>query len=868
MSLLPNRRRAATGRGARARPVAFLARAVMVEAFIGLAAIGTAWAGAAYLQQNHRARALNEAADDVSRMSRAYAAGAARTLDALDTSLLLSRAAFVAGQERFDVAKWAQDVGRSARFSFNQISAIGADGRVLSSSVPGKRGLDLSWRDWFKAQAASRSDTLYVGNPGVGALTGKPALQLSRGLRGKDGALQAVFVASLDPLMLSKPFGYASTGPGDFLLVGMDGPVKSRLPFRPGKGWGDMRGSPLLSAAASSPTGHVRLVGDDGREKLYGFCRLEGYPILAAYGLDEREVLAPYERMRTFYDEVAIGFTLLVAATFAAMVRHKAGLAAYRRALQLTMESMDQGIVMVDGDGRVSVFNSRAAELLGVPAEAGSMVAALEAVGTPTMPPHDLKRGGIVLEVRTSVTGDGGIVRTFSDVTERRASEARIRHVAHHDQLTGIANRALFGERLADEIAAAGEAAGPAVVVCGLDRFKQVNDMRGHEAGDEILRSAAARLRDACGEAILVARTGGDEFAIMVPALASPAAVAARAVDALALPFTIDGVSFVVGASAGGAAYPADGATAGELVRHADTAMQRAKASGGGTFLLYRPEMEARLNRRRTMERDLRDAVASGKLHLAYQPICDARHAGVVGFEALVRWNHPELGNVPPSDFIPVAEESGLIVQLGAWVLEHACREAASWPGSARIAVNMSPPQLLQPDLAERVDAILARTGLSPRRLDLEVTESIAIMDPEAVSATLGALRERGIGISLDDFGTGHSSLGYISRFRFDKVKIDRSFVQDMAADGQSLALVRAVMALGRSLGLDIVAEGVETSDQLKILRTLRCGFVQGYLLGRPMSPDDARRLLDAGHPPPAPMERPENMLPSPLAWA
>jgi predicted signal transduction protein with EAL and GGDEF domain len=347
--------------------------------------------------------------------------------------------------------------------------------------------------------------------------------------------------------------------------------------------------------------------------------------------------------------------------------------------------------------------------------------------------------------------------------------------------------------------------------------------------------------------ATLVARIGGDEFAVILPRRASSAAMAARAVDALARPFRAEGASFLVGASAGGAAFPTDGITSEEIVRHADTAMRRAKSSGGGRSsfiaLRWKPEWTDEgswsaicgmpWRRAACTWPTSRSAIRGGQAWSASRPC----FAGTTQRSA----------TSPPSDFIPVAEESGLIVHLGAWVLERACREAASWPSPARIAVNMSPPQLLQPDPAHRVDAILARTGLTPQRLDLEVTEGIAIVEPETVAATFRPLRQRGIGISLDDFGTGHSNLGYISRFRFDKAKIDRSFVQGMGEDGHYLALVRAVMALGRSLGLDIVAEGVETPSQLEALRRLRCGFVQGYLLGKPMSPENARRLLEDG---------------------
>ncbi|HTW26174.1 MAG TPA: EAL domain-containing protein [Acetobacteraceae bacterium] len=443
-----------------------------------------------------------------------------------------------------------------------------------------------------------------------------------------------------------------------------------------------------------------------------------------------------------------------------------------------------------------------------------------------------------------SIEHEGGPMSVLAvrDISDRKQAEAEIRHLAHHDPLTGLANRKLLHEQIDEALRRAGSHNEPVAVLClDLDRFKLVNDLMGHLAGDKLLRQVSKRLRGLARPVDTVARLGGDEFAVVQPGGAQPEAatlLAQRIITAMTEPFDIDGREIRISASVGAAIFPLDGAAGEALLKNADIALYRAKQEHRGSFRLFEAAMDRRLRDRRLLEQDLRDAIAGARLELYYQPIVACRDGRIEGYEALLRWHHPERGWVPPSTFIPLAEETGLILPLGRWALEAACLEAASWPVPRRVAVNLSPAQFRDGDLPAIVADILRRSGLDPARLKLEITEGLLIDDTDRALATLNALKGLGIGIALDDFGTGYSSLSYLRRFPFDQIKIDRSFIQALASDPDAAAIVRAILALARSLRLGVIAEGVETEDQLALLRQEDCLLVQGYLLGRPLPPD------------------------------
>jgi diguanylate cyclase (GGDEF)-like protein len=424
------------------------------------------------------------------------------------------------------------------------------------------------------------------------------------------------------------------------------------------------------------------------------------------------------------------------------------------------------------------------------------------------------------------------------DISERKEAAERIAHLAFHDALTGLPNRAVFADHLERTVARAGESADPVAVLCvDLDGFKAVNDVYGHPAGDALLIAAAQRLRSAVRGHELVARLGGDEFAVVQSGGEQPGhagLLAQRIVEALSEPFAIGHDTVRISASVGVALFPADAADPESLIKNADMALYRAKAEGRGTARFYEAAMDEALRQRRQLEADLRQAMGRGELSVHYQPLAELESGSILGFEALLRWNHALLGAIGPATFIPLAEESGFILRLGEWVLREACTEAARWTPALKLSVNLSPLQFTQGDLAAEVEAILAETGLDPARLELEVTEGLLIKDAEKAIAILERLKALGVQISMDDFGTGYSSLSYFRMFPFDKVKIDQSFIRDMIDNPQARAIIRSVIGLGRGLGMPVVAEGVETEEQLEALRAEGCDQVQGFWISRP----------------------------------
>jgi diguanylate cyclase (GGDEF)-like protein/PAS domain S-box-containing protein len=460
-----------------------------------------------------------------------------------------------------------------------------------------------------------------------------------------------------------------------------------------------------------------------------------------------------------------------------------------------------------------------------------------------------LKADGSEIQVltygrRVAFDGRDAFMVAVVDITERRQAEARIAYMAHHDGLTNLPNRELFQERLKQAL----ETGKPVAVLCvDLDLFKNVNDTLGHPIGDRLLKLVAERLRTLIRGSNLAARLGGDEFAIILTSDVSPNDVsdfAARVIQIVSAGYDIDSNEAVIGASIGIALSPGDGTTSEELMRNADLALYRAKEDGGGVHRFFEREMDRQAQKRRDMELDLRRAFSNGEFELHYQPLVDIATDRISGFESLLRWRHPDKGMISPADFIPVAEDIGLIVSLGEWVLREACNEAVKWPAEVKVAVNLSPVQFRSRNLVQVVVSALANSGLSPKRLELEITESLFLAETEANLAILHQLRELGVGISMDDFGTGYSSLSYLRSFPFDKIKIDRSFVKDLAKRSDCVAIVRAISGLGRSLNITTTAEGVETVDQLDWLRAEGCNQVQGFLFSAAKPASEVADLL------------------------
>ena len=541
--------------------------------------------------------------------------------------------------------------------------------------------------------------------------------------------------------------------------------------------------------------------------------------------------------------------------------------------LDAALTNMSQGLLMFDSSERIVVCNSRyiemyrlssqvvkpgcsLRELLNHRVATGSFLSedpdrylselrAMLAQGKTVSRTMELTDGRVIA-VSNRPMEDGGWVATHEDVTEAKQTEQRILHMAHHDTLTGLPNRTAFNEYFAatlERSATSGEQF--AILSVDLDRFKEANDVYGHSVGDALLRQVARRLQEAARGTFL-ARVGGDEFAVVVSAGPQPTAAATLAEHLLAAfadEFEIEDQRIQISLTIGGAVYPTDGADAKTLMVNVDAALYRAKSEMRGVVVFFEPEMSARLRERHALQQDLRSAIARGELLLHYQP--QVRMTGeMIGFEVLARWQCPKRGMVSPSTFIPIAEENGLIIPLGEWVLRAACCEAASWPQPLTIAVNISPIQFHHGDLPRLVHSILLETGLAPSRLELEITEGVFINDFSHAVSILRRLKSLGVQIALDDFGTGYSSLSYVHSFPFDKIKIDRTFIGDLRHNRHSMAIVRAVIGLSHSLNMPALAEGVETQAQRGVLIKEGCDEAQGYFFGRPLPIAEQAELI------------------------
>jgi diguanylate cyclase (GGDEF)-like protein len=587
-------------------------------------------------------------------------------------------------------------------------------------------------------------------------------------------------------------------------------------------------------------------------------------------GSDGLSIPPPALSFLTAVAAVAVlGLSLL-----AAMIdrRAKGELHSQKILLDNALANMSQGLCMFDTNGRILLFNQRYVDLMdrsGMPLQGRLLVDVLrelKAVGEWDGDPDEffadvladasagrtviktLGRNGRSLRVVDQPMKDGGWVATFEDITEWQAAQEQISHMARHDALTNLPNRTLFREQLEKALRLARRSDQLAVLCLDLDHFKDINDSLGHPVGDVLLKEVAQRLGECITEHDTVARLGGDEFAIVqFCSDCDPSAVASLAshvVEKVSAPYEIAGHQLVIGVSIGISLAPEDGKNPDELLKKADLALYRAKEDGRGTYRFFETGMDARAQARRLLELDLRAALKRGEFEVYYQPIRDVAKDVVVSFEALARWNHSLRGMISPANFIPLAEETGLIVPIGEWVLRQACTDAAGWSQDVGVAVNLSPVQFKNPNLVSTVKEALRASGLPAHRLELEITESVLLQNSEATLSVLHELRGFGVRISLDDFGTGYSSLSYLRSFPFDKIKIDRSFVTELATRDDSMAIVRAVTGLGKSLGIVTTAEGVETDAQFDLLRREGCTQAQGYLFSRPRPAADVENML------------------------
>ena len=776
------------------------------------------------------------------------------------------------------------------------IAVLTADGKLLNFSrewpIP---PLDLNDRDFVQYCHGPDHERRFVSSTVADRIDGRQTFFLAQCMSSPDGSLIGVLVASLqiDRLMNF----YQSIGLPSGMSVAirrLDGMSIVRFP-NSGPGapphGPDIGGDRLIARQALAGYPLVVEVGVS-RANALALWRQEIYWILIGSACAIACLLFLLRKLVALIRRFERSQRILVARNHAlssarrrlesqalalvqtadALRESEASFAKQSTVLQTTLEHIDQGLMMVTADGVVAVFNRRAMDMLGLPPELMQSAPAFSdvldhqwlsgefSVSTDQIQQF-IRSGGIldrahtyerlrpngdVLEVCSVPLDGGGMVRTYTDITARKKTEERLTYLAFHDELTGLANRRV----LHDSLEAALQSAGSdelAVLYLDLDRFKLVNDTRGHEIGDQLLFQVARRMQSCLRETDLVARLGGDEFAAILRSNAGRStalALANRLKAAVSAAYELNGEISRVGVSIGIALYPRDGLTAEELLRGADSALYRAKAAGRNTVRCHEQAAEQEDRVRLILEQDLRLALEREEFELAYQPIFNVATHLPTSVEALIRWRHPTRGLLSPDQFIPVAEQTGVINALGLWAMRVACGEAATWALPVRLAINLSSLQFAQPELEAQIVEALDASGLPPDRLDLEVTESVLINDVNGVRETMLALQRRGVRFVMDDFGTGHSSLEALQSFPFQQIKIDRAFVATVHEEERAGAIIRAMLTMAAAMQLDVVAEGVETTAQLEVLRQLGCHHVQGFLLQRPQTPEWIRDLL------------------------
>lgn len=762
---------------------------------------------------------------------------------------------------------------QSRRSDISDVAIFDTDGRLINSSDawPVKE-INVADRAYFKTlRDGISSQVIELVRR---RLNGRLAIIVARRVSAPDGTFLGVVSRSLNPRAVEEFFASIANAPGASIgLFHSDGTLLARYPRADDKIGQNFASGPIHRELLSKGKAGTRELKSQlsGQVRIAAAQPLERFPLSIVTTTETAVALAEWRDQTKLLVVVASLTAAVIALTMLMIVRRLSRQNRIaRQQLDTALNNITQGLMLYDATSRIVLFNQRYIEMYGLshsvvrpgryfrdvmkhrkatgsfagnPDRYCDEILALVRKGKLTRRIVKGQNGRTIQMLNQPLPG-GGWVTTHEDITDLKQSEERIERLAHYDALTNLPNRNLFRETLKNEAALARPDRGLALLYIDVDQFKEINDTLGHEAGDRLLVSVAKNLSVCAGERDFAARLAGDEFAVICRT-ANEAEIAnfiERFYEAMRTSASSGSGQPSTGASIGIALAPLHGSDVDELVRRADIAMYAAKAAGKGSFRFFGSEMEEKAKAERQMAIDLRDALERNELDIHYQPIVDLRSDAITGCEALLRWTHPLRGVISPADFIPIAEATGLITELGSWVLARACLEAVSWPDHVGVAVNVSPIQFRSPGFGLKVAAALARSGLPARRLELEITEAVLIRDDESTLATLHELRSMGVRIALDDFGVGYSSLSYLHRFPFDKVKIDRSFVQGMAEGGACATIVKAVVLIAAGRDMVTTAEGVEEEWQRSELRKLGCDQMQGWLFSRAVHSADLQR--------------------------
>ncbi len=753
---------------------------------------------------------------------------------------------------------------------------------INSSEMWPVADINVHDRRYFQEFTSGKSTADLIVEPVISKVTKVWTTVFARKIVGRNGEIIGFASRGVEPTHFEDFVGSLALGDDTAIsMIHRNGTVIARYPKNAKLVGQNVANSPVfqrLLALNGDISGRFRS-SSENNDKVGAARALVHFPIVIVATTNTETALADWRAQTKLQFFAAALAILVVVAMIFLIVRqlrrqHAAAqhqLSEKTQHLDTAINNMTQGLLLFDASGRLVICNQQYIDMFGVSPEIakpgchlrdlilhrqeqGTFVGDVDAYCAKFLNPES--RGvrntettlpdGRTIQLIYQSSPDGGWATTLEDVTERRRVQAQIQHLAHYDALTNLPNRTLF-QRHAEGLLVEAADAQFAILYIDIDEFKRINDSLGHLIGDEFLKRVAERLRQAVGPNDFIARLGGDEFAIVQRNVSCDDDVnmlVARIYDGLRTPFDCNGHRLSSDASIGVAVAPRHGFDLFGLLKSADLAMYAAKAAGRRTSRFFEPTMEKQANLRRELESDMRTALLEGGFELHYQPLVDLCNDEVMGCEALIRWRHPLRGMVSPADFIPVAEDTGLIEEIGQWVLRTACAEAATWPAHVRIAVNVSPIQFRSQSLSLKVAAALAETGLDPRRLELEITEAVLIADDDAALAALNQLRALGVKIALDDFGTGYSSLQYLQHFPFDKIKIDRSFVKEVTRNSSSASIIRAVVSIAADRDMITTAEGVETLQQRETVQNLGCTQMQGYLFSAARPAHEIRALL------------------------